>query len=120
MSDFMKKPCEHCPYREDIKPFLHPERGSELAFAAQNRYQSFPCHKTTESDDEGMECQVVAHTKVCAGFLSLQHNENGRTAYDEDGFEPSPLVYETSYDMSDAYEDAATVKTALYEPALKD
>jgi hypothetical protein len=107
MSDFMKKPCEHCPYRKDVKPFLHRERGEELAFIAQNRYQSFPCHKTTESDDsdesEG-EMLVTAKSKMCAGFLSLQHNENGRTDYDADGFEPSPLVYETSYEMADAYE----------------
>ena len=104
MSDFMKKPCEHCPYRHDVKPFLHPQRGDELAFAAQNPYQSFPCHKTTVSDDsdEG-EMLVTPKSKMCAGFLSLQHNENGSTAYDTDGFEPSPLVYETSYEMSDAY-----------------
>ena len=109
MGDFIKKPCIHCPYRHDVRPFLHPERASDLAFIAQNPYQSFPCHKTTESqeDDEGnSDTVVVETTKICAGFLSLQHNELGQTAYDDDGFVPSPTVYESSYDMSDAYEEA--------------
>ena len=108
MSDFMKKPCEHCPYRHDVKPFLHPKRGADLAYLAQNPYSSFHCHKTTESDDsdesEG-KMLVTAKSKMCAGFLSLQHNENGRTFYDEDGFEPSPLAYESSDDMMDAYDE---------------
>lgn len=102
MSDFVKKPCAHCPYRRDVKPFLTPERGEELAYAAENPYNSFPCHKTLESNDEG-ETEIAASSKMCAGFLTLQHNSNGETFYDDEGFEPSPLVYDDSWEMAEAY-----------------
>lgn len=76
-----------------------------MAYIAQNPYNSFVCHKTTvSSDDDDGERHCTPQSKICAGFLSLQHNENGETLYDEDGFEPSPLVYESSYEMSEAYE----------------
>jgi hypothetical protein len=106
MSGFMKKPCEHCPYREDVKPFLTPARGEELAYIAHNPYNTFHCHKTTESEDDGEGGRMAVNTsQVCAGFLSLQHNENGETPYDEDGFEPSDLVYCDSFEMAQAYEE---------------
>lgn len=103
MGDFMKKPCEHCPYRRDVKPFLHPKRGEDLAYLAQNPYNTFPCHKTLDHDDEG-ETVITNQSKICAGFLTLQHNENGRTFYDSDGFVPADNCYEGSYEMSDAYQ----------------
>ena len=107
MSDFVKIPCKHCPYRVDVKPFLTAERGEELAYHAQNPYNSFPCHKTTDSDDEG-ETFCTEGTKECAGFLTLMHAELGGTDYDEDGFKPSyDLVYGESHEMAAAYEEAA-------------
>jgi hypothetical protein len=108
MTDFMKKPCNHCPYRHDVKPFLRPERGEELAYAATNPYNSFPCHKTTVDSDDEDGCGdriVTSESKVCAGFLTLMSNELGRTSYDSDGFVPSyDVVYDSAYDMVDAYE----------------
>lgn len=63
---FMKQPCKHCPFRMDVKPFLTPERGIELAYHAQNPYNSFPCHKTTVSDEEfgeeGVEMVCTEHS----------------------------------------------------------
>lgn len=102
MSEFIKKPCAHCPYRTDVKPFLTPERGEELAVAAENPYNTFYCHKTLDHDDEGETCASEG-SKVCAGFLSMQHNINGRTHYDSDGFKPSDNCYNDSYEMMDAY-----------------
>jgi hypothetical protein len=106
-AEYMKKPCAHCPFRRDVKPFLRPERGEELAYLAQNYYSSFPCHKTTVSNDDSDEGEMmcVETTKECAGFLTLMHNELDKTGYDD--FVPSPdVVYDTVYDMIDAYEDA--------------
>ena len=109
MSDFIKKPCQHCPYREDVKPFLTPERGEELAYTALNPYSSFYCHKTLEEDEQcedGSDGNRVGQSsKMCAGFLTLQHNENGKTFYDDEGFEPSPLVYDDAYSMEQAYDN---------------
>lgn len=102
MTDFVKKPCVHCPYRRDVKPFLTPKRGEELAYLAQNPYNSFPCHKTLDYDDDGDTC-YKNDTKMCAGFLTLMHNENGKTPYDSSGFEPSDNVYCDTYEMIDAY-----------------
>jgi hypothetical protein len=104
MADFIKTPCQHCPFRRDVKPFLHPIRAEELAYSATNRYNTFDCHKTLEHDDEG-DTFAGSKSKVCAGFLSLQHNELGRTFYDEDGFKPSDLAYDSCDDMIYAYED---------------
>ena len=107
MSDYVKKPCKHCPYRHDVKPFLTAERGEELAYHAQNPYNSFPCHKTMDEDEDGETFQGEA-TQECAGFLTLQKAELGETFYDEDGFEPSyDVVYSESHDMALAYEEAA-------------
>ena len=104
---FMKKPCENCPYRIDVKPYLTPQRGRELAVIAGNPFQTFWCHTTTESieTEDGSDRIAVETTKICAGFLSLQHNINGETSYDGGGFKPSPLVYEDNYQMSEAYYD---------------
>ena len=105
MADFVKKPCSQCPYRRDVKPFLTPERGEELAYHAQNPYNVFHCHKTLEhSDDCEGGTYAGERSKICAGFLTLQHNENGRTSYDSDGFKPSDNVYDDAFEMSQAYE----------------
>ena len=110
MSDsFIKKPCQHCPFRNDVKPFLHPERAEELAYGAQNKYNTFPCHKTTEHDDEG-DSIATESNKECAGFLTLRAAEIGEeNVYEcKEGFKPSyDMVYSDAYEMSDAYEEAA-------------
>lgn len=104
MSDFIKAPCQHCPYREDVKPFLTAARGAELAFIVQNPYNNFSCHKTLEHDDEGEGDLIeTCESKTCAGFLSLQHKELGYTNFDLDGFKPSNLVYNSSTHMAVAY-----------------
>lgn len=103
MSDFCKKPCAQCPYRTDVKPFLHPARGEELAYAAENPYSTFICHKTLEHDDEYDGSFAGESSKICAGFLTLQHNMNGETMYDDDGFKPSEGVYQDSYEMVEVY-----------------
>lgn len=103
MEDFMKVPCKHCPFRSDVKPFLHPERAEQLAYSAENPYNSFPCHKTTEYDEdsEDGDMYITEDSKECAGFLTL------RAQCGEDvpeGFEPSyEIVYTDPYAMADAY-----------------
>lgn len=109
MSDwFMKKPCEHCPYRRDVRPFLTMERAEELAYHPSNPYNSFACHKTTVSDEEfggdGSDMVAVETSRECAGFLTMQINENGNEV---EGFEPADdIVYSDSWEMIGAYEDA--------------
>lgn len=100
---FVKKPCKHCPFRNDIKPYLHPERAAEIAYAAQNPYSDFPCHKTTESDEEGEEMLVTEESKTCAGFLTLRAQGGEEVP---EGFEPSwDICYTDDWDMIQAYEE---------------
>jgi hypothetical protein len=104
MGYFMKAPCKHCPFRKDVKPFLHPERAEEIAYHASNEYNSFPCHKTTVADDNDEEGGMVCNddTKECAGFLTLQIREGANIP---DDFTPAyNLVYESISDMVYAYE----------------
>ena len=103
---FMKQPCKHCPFRNDVKPFLHPERAEEIAYSTQNPYNSFPCHKTTVSDEEfggdGSECVAIETTKECAGFLTMRAQLGEDTP---EGFEPSyEICYIDPYEMIEAYE----------------
>jgi len=108
MSDFMSSPCKHCPFRIDVKPFLHPERAAEIAYSAQNPYSSFPCHKTTVSDEEyggdGSEMVETNESKQCAGFLTLRAQSGERIPK---GFNPAwELCYIDEWDMIQAYQEA--------------
>lgn len=101
MSDYIKVPCKHCPFRNDVTPFLHPDRAYEIASISQNHYSTFPCHKTTESDDESGECYATNESKECAGMLTM------RAQSGEDipkGFKPSwEICYIDPYEMYEAY-----------------
>ena len=99
----MKKPCKHCPFRNDVEPFLTAERGEELAYSTTNPYNTFPCHKTLEDDDESEdgELMITESSKECAGFLTLKAQGGDEMP---DGFEPSwDVVYTDPYEMADAY-----------------
>lgn len=108
---FMKSPCKHCPFRRDVTPFLHPERGAELAYSADNPYNSFQCHKTTEAneDTEDGEMYATSDSKECAGFMTLQHIECGNEL--PEGFEPNyDIVYDSAFDMAQEYEEEWNTK----------
>jgi len=99
----MKTPCEHCPYRNDVKPYLTPERGEELAILALNQYNSFYCHKTTEDYEDDRVC--TNKSKLCAGFLTLMGNECGEKHLPE-GFKPSyEIVYCDTWEMTETYNE---------------
>lgn len=101
--EYVKKPCKHCPFRNDVTPFLHPDRATQLAYAAQNPYSEFHCHKTIEHDEEDGEGIVTNESKLCAGFLTLRAQAGESLP---DGFEPSfDIVYEDEWDMISAYEE---------------
>lgn len=98
----MVVPCKSCPFRKDVKPFLHPKRGEELALLSLNPYNTFPCHKTTEYCEVRDETVVTENSKHCAGFLTLQALNHDRAL--PDGFVPSfDLVYEDVEEMIAAY-----------------
>lgn len=102
--NFIPKPCQHCPFRKDVTPFLHPQRAAELAESAKAWFSDFFCHKTlvhVEDDEEGGDLRVTRKSLLCAGFLTLKATEISVTPV---GFEPSPdQCYESAEEMTEAY-----------------
>lgn len=99
---FVKEPCKHCPFRRDVKPFLHPSRAEEIAYLTENRYSEFHCHKTLDHDDEDGETFAGRDSLICAGFLSMQIEWGGVGC--PDGFTPSGDVYSEPFEMIGEYE----------------
>ena len=67
------RPCKHCPFRNNIKPYLNFERAYEIAESIGNGLP-FHCHETTtfEEDEEGEEIVGTNDkSKMCAGSLIL-------------------------------------------------
>lgn len=105
--NYIKKPCGSCPYRKDVKPYLTPQRGKELALHALRHYGSFSCHKTTthDYDDEGNSIPLeTENSKECAGYLTLKMSELG-SEFIPVGFQPSELIYQDVEEMIVAYEN---------------
>lgn len=99
----MQKPCQHCPFRKDVTPFLHPRRAEELVIAAGSRYQDFVCHKTLEHSEDGEELLQTRKSLTCAGFLSLRAAEGVQVP---DGFKPTAeQCYGSGEEMVEAYSD---------------
>lgn len=67
-------PCDQCPFRADITPFLSgAERVREL-----ERHQDgeFPCHQTTELGDDD-ELLNREKTVACAGRMVMSWKSQG-------------------------------------------
>ena len=78
---------------------------NDIAIAASNPYSDFPCHKTTESDDDSEEGDMyrTEKSKECAGFLTLRAQEGLDIP---EGFEPAwGICYIDAHDMYQAYEE---------------
>jgi hypothetical protein len=94
----MKAPCNNCPFRHDVPGFLRQERAEEIA-ASLLSDQSFPCHKTTEDDeDEDGESfrYATPDSQHCAGAaIMLMHmgepNQMMRIAMRMGWFDPNKL-----------------------------
>lgn len=62
-------PCAHCPFRNDIPPFLTSVRVREIEDSLERG--EFPCHETVTYDDEG-EHVPMRDEAHCAGALILK------------------------------------------------
>lgn len=78
----MKECCGLCPYSRKHTLFVHPYRAEEFAFAAENPYNDFVCHKTGVVHDDDEDGNIVRGEKslTCAGFHAMQHLINGSEA----------------------------------------
>jgi len=71
----LTKPCNNCPFRTDVKPYLRAARVAKLESDLVGGQASFTCHKTTvesEPDEDG-ESRLVEGPKSqhCAGAMIL-------------------------------------------------
>lgn len=64
----MTTPCDNCPFRNDVNPYLTSDRVIEIMESLER--SEFPCHKTTEFDDDG-ESAHSGDEIHCAGALIL-------------------------------------------------
>ena len=77
----MKQPCNNCPFRSDVLfPLSRSRRQDILDSIFQNG--DFPCHKTTEFNDDGKIINI-GKTKRCIGvaiFLEKYRIDGGLRA----------------------------------------
>lgn len=71
----LTSPCHNCPFRNDIRPYLRPERVDEIE-ACLDRGE-FPCHKTAAAAaEEDNDRPVPDRPSHCAGSLILLEKLN--------------------------------------------
>lgn len=68
MSYTMTSPCDSCPFRRDVDPFITTARVREIADGLVRA--EFPCHKTVKYDGDG-EWSRTGKEVHCAGALIL-------------------------------------------------
>lgn len=72
----MVTPCDQCPFRNDIDPYLREGRVREIERSLDRG--EFPCHKTVEHDEDGEPIHSGEQIH-CAGALILMEKE-GRSS----------------------------------------
>lgn len=113
----MTKPCEHCPFRNDIKAFLRKARIEELRDQlTENR--TFACHETTSVTKKQPRIRGKFAKRInqhCAGALILLRKTNTEGAMQQIAerlglYDPSILdmgspVFDSWDDMVEAQDD---------------
>lgn len=89
------RPCPHCPFRIDIDGYLRPGRAIEIAQSLASG-SMFPCHETTEWDEEDEEMFASKDSIQCAGALILMEkvetpNQMARMAERFGFYDPAKL-----------------------------
>lgn len=109
----MTTPCSNCPFRNDVKPYIREDRVREIEDSLARG--EFPCHKTTEpdEDDEDGGRRATDDSIHCAGALILMVKEDRssqmmRISHRLGMFDPEKLDMDAPiYDSFDEMADAA-------------
>lgn len=74
----LKKPCGNCPFIKDTEMVLQPGRMTGIVQTLQRDTNVFPCHKTTQHDDE--DGGTIPHSKeqACMGAIAFMLKHHGR------------------------------------------
>lgn len=106
---WMKKCCEHCPFKRDTPLVLHPSRAEDFANMTGNPYSDFPCHKTADIQEEREELGIEGgyvhgeNSYTCHGFKGMQENECGDGS---DGFKSDGQHFSDWFEMIDYHTEA--------------
>ena len=104
----LKKPCDKCPFRSDIDGYLNPDRVYEFEGV------EFACHKTTVSDEDSEDSEMITtpESQHCAGSLIIHENQETPHQmmricerlgmYDRSKLDLSSPVFESFDEMSEA------------------
>lgn len=112
----LTKPCDDCPFRTDVRPYLRAERVFEIQQSLV--HAEFPCHKTTwakGAERAGDGTYIRSGKEMhCAGALILlekleQPSQMMRICerlgmYDRRKLDMTAPVYDTFEDMAQAQE----------------
>lgn len=103
----LKKPCANCPFRTDIRPYIHPDRVREIVGKV------FSFHKTTTEKGRSNEHPNAQH---CAGSLIVHEKEDQPHQmmricerlglYDRTELKMDAPVYDSFEEMIEAHEEA--------------
>lgn len=104
------RPCKHCPFRNDITPFLQSERAADIAGSIQ-RGDDFPCHSTVDySETSAGDARNAAR---CAGAMIICEKTEQPTQamrigerlglYDRRALDMTAPVYDTIDDWVSAH-----------------
>lgn len=69
----LRAPCAECPFRSDIRPYLHPDRARGITDAILRDGVTFTCHKhlNGESDEDKERYTPAPDDQHCAGAMIL-------------------------------------------------
>lgn len=76
----LKKPCSNCPFIKGTTMVLQPGRMEGIVETLQSDYNVFPCHKTTQHDEDSDGNPItVPHDKeqACMGALAYMYQHHG-------------------------------------------
>lgn len=119
----LRQPCNNCPFRPDVKPYLRPDRAQEIARSLREGGE-FACHKTTvpvDTDDDGTDlADIPGVSRFCAGALATMEREGASNQmtriaerlglYNPDTLNADALpVYASLTDWVRSYQDIPTV-----------
>ena len=65
-------PCNNCPFRLDVIPYLRRDRAEEITECLKDG-GDFSCHKTTRLGEDG-ENHTTKDSKFCAGAIGVMQN----------------------------------------------
>jgi len=68
----LKKVCDDCPFRSDIRPYIRPDRAEEISDALLVNDGWFSCHKTTTSIGKTNRDKGAQH---CVGAILFSEKQ---------------------------------------------